>query len=1529
MKKGLLALFAMLLTIGIACGSGFLMSQYIPVSTEQSEEEIEAQASGNWFDYVDDNYDSYSGLGITSDGYIWIDSALDLAVVMHRINDGGWTLSGKDYDDYDIRLGCDIDLREKFWSGIGTNKHPFSETFDGNGYKVSVTLDMDKDAYKKESNEYCAGFFSYTENAEIKNLTCRVQTNWSSTSSLDNNDGINLGMVGKSSGNLSITNCKAEGWLEAGLNTFDWHHIGGFVGKASGYTTISDCTNYCSVGLLSSIEIDECSSYNYVGGFVGYFMSSGYIRRSTNRAVVRLLGYTDMTGLCTYGGFIGTAGNSINLGLSISLDDCINYAQVCGDCGDVVGAQSVVGGILGRGYGRNITVRNCHNYCDDLYDSGGSGLARFGGIVGMSYDCNMTVSNCTNFSDFVIDRSVSHNVSYVYDEEEGYGGIVGLGYGYSSGSFLLIQDCANYGDIIIKKNSSGNIEVKYVGGILGAMNDNGLINRCINHGHIDVSENVIGIAVGGIAGGIGGLGSGSMVVGVFNCINMAKNIYIVYYTGDISIGSLVGRMEKSGNCFGSNYVRRDANISHMIGYTGSGGSYSWSDSNLKKYYSDFTGYNITYRSWTSTTFDGHSVSGYTFSSSVSTTATEGKWLTSSGVVYNYYEDSDTLSSKGMSSSNTIPVPMAATAKGVLNVVWSKRGSNYTEDLYDIFSAKIFTQSADSSATQEFAYLRGADNNKFIKITKKLPSNFNLSLSAVSEVKYTDLTKTPVEIGVENYFPTTSYSSTIGYYALNINLTFEAKSYSRSSITREYYLDSESTTFNKGSATLSSTYTSLMFNDDLTLNVSVPVGYYLYAVRGTPLAGSPTNYIYTDDVLGNRKITYDYHYETTLKFIYKKVNYTIDIDIELYDAEGDYYSGAEKTVTNKTIDSTIDFFTEFEQIFEHGYRFLLYYDDEAITSASYNPNYTATMSSILAVVNDNTINRFSLVLKVEALTFEMEFKGKTNSFKDLSTFANGNANIECDYLSFSVDTVNLGFFVKPDNGYYLRTLNLFDKSTWGTLNLNAGYNGSIFGQDLSNSDISTEINGRNVVTTGRDIINTFVDGYVGFGFGAGYQGIASLTNGTGLIAKIPIIAYYMLGQFDFTGKIYIDDVEIPNALQVSMKSTENYGATGYKTKTFASTKLYYRTPTIITITITDDYAFDGYYLIGTTKLLCANTTYTFENATSDGSIEIKVSVYRYASQEVEPPKNNGAYIVSEARHLIWIGEQVTLRKNTFDGQRFIQTKNIDVSSIFFRPIGTDQYPFKGSYEGNGFCIIGLGNGWKQSMKHMGLFGVVENAIVRNVNFVEGNIKGFEHIGALAGEARNSTFEYINNSDCNLGLDSMLTYDVAGDVTETKVSFVEATVSAVSSEIDRSSCIGGLVGKATNCTFYACSNRASIGNAAFLRDNDPNYVSGLVGYATSSSFDNCFNEGLICEKNTFTDTGLSDLVAGSGITYRNCYSSLRARTNGLHFAIYNATSTSGTAVSGTKTNTSNAYYDQLDKTIWVLVNGKTTLRVFYWY
>ena len=207
-----------------------------------------------------------------AEGVITIDSAEKLAGVAAAVN-AGETFEGKT-----IKLACDMDMANRTWTPIGvghrsTTATPFAGTFDGNDHKIiglnsgAYATEILAENHKTEEGDiksstvytYHYGFFGYVTGATIKDLELTVNFNCNEANLKGDSVG---GLVGYSSGALTITDCEVNGTINGGFDA-----VGGLVGRAynsssENQITITDCENNAEVTALYK----AAGILGYVGG---------------------------------------------------------------------------------------------------------------------------------------------------------------------------------------------------------------------------------------------------------------------------------------------------------------------------------------------------------------------------------------------------------------------------------------------------------------------------------------------------------------------------------------------------------------------------------------------------------------------------------------------------------------------------------------------------------------------------------------------------------------------------------------------------------------------------------------------------------------------------------------------------------------------------------------------------------------------------------------------------------------------------------------------------------------------------------------------------------------------------------------------------------------------------------------------------------------------------------------------------------------------------------------------------------------
>ncbi|SFR65038.1 M26 family metallopeptidase [Anaeromicropila populeti] len=237
-------------------------------------------------------------------------------------------------------------------------------------------------------------------------------------------------------------------------------------------------------------------------------------------------------------------------------------------------------------------------------------------------------------------------------------------------------------------------------------------------------------------------------------------------------------------------------------------------------------------------------------------------------------------------------------------------------------------------------------------------------------------------------------------------------------------------------------------------------------------------------------------------------------------------------------------------------------------------------------------------------------------------------------------------------------------------------------------------------------------------------------------------------------------------------------------------------------------------------------------------------------------------------------------------------DIDLSGMEWVPLGTAETPFTGNINGNGFTISNLTIN-QTTMDYCGLFGVAENALIRNITLNNINIKAGSYVGAFAGLTKgNST--YIKNCKVLSGSISGISY-VGGFVGKIEDA-IKAVIVKCSSSVTvtaTSDYAGGLAGYTTGGISMSYSDSQVTG---------VNYVGGLVGYGYSITIINTFVLGSVTGAEyvggiigiSGETTYLYSSYAASKITATGSYA------GGIYGSIQNITTTS-------------CYYDGIVSTI----------------
>ena len=154
---------------------------------------------------------------------------------------------------------------------------------------------------------------------------------------------------------------------------------------------------------------------------------------------------------------------------------------------------------------------------------------------------------------------------------------------------------------------------------------------------------------------------------------------------------------------------------------------------------------------------------------------------------------------------------------------------------------------------------------------------------------------------------------------------------------------------------------------------------------------------------------------------------------------------------------------------------------------------------------------------------------------------------------------------------------------------------------------------------------------------------------------------------------------------------------------------------------------------------------FENGTEWNPKEDKYDVAIWDGKSAQEPDKDseGNYIIKLPSELAWLADQVNgvtrAAANTFQGQTFKLTQDIDLGFNEWTPIGNNTNKFQGTFDGQGHKIANLlitGNN-----SYVGLFGFTTGGEIKDLVVENAKVSGRLGVGVVAGSPYTSKFNDI--------------------------------------------------------------------------------------------------------------------------------------------------------------------------------------------
>lgn len=1523
----------------------FLSSTEISEKDNRDDQQIGANATGNWIDYGEGAV--AGGSGTYSDPYK-IGSSKMLANLLFMVNDTSshWISNNGTYieEAYYI-LTDDIDMSAHYWTPIGNGSRQFKGKFNGNGYTISgLIIDCSISELKEPKDSvYGVGLFGIVDGATIENL-------YISDSSFTINRSKGFGVVamgsvvGLSISNVTINNVistasfNLNGSMNIVLLNFSSIYLGGIAGSVFGTANINNCAN------LGSFYFQDASAV-LVGGIISL---------ADKCSISFCMNMANISGKLSL--YIASAGgivDNVRDGNSSNISDCVNYGYI--KFTSTAGVESTcVGGIVGLAE-NNVIVRRCINYGNI------QGSSQVGGIAGKMGAAQETKSGW--FGIVTVTKEANENVA--------------------------IANCINYGTV------SGSTEW---GGIVGQMNGRDNIKGCyVNY---DLRNRSVGLWQYANGKKTDTVSVGLENVDWWNGDSIySKDFYMSPYSWHSN--DFDGNI-KSFYCYGwkSSYVYLNGGYSSYWTITTLLYDYYLSESGTKPNFVSTRPYSLV-PSWiigtgrlTTEYYRASTYTSYPFIDNVNA----DNYADDKKLMKIYFNKVD--GREGLSFKN-------ATFYYIKGVDNSTRNSlEFEYDTSNFTSSKVLVD--DKSSGYGFTYSRNGKTTLSCSILNKDSVTVKAIFKSVSKpltVRYCvgDFIKKSGNVDAHYDFSVKKEIRSNSSLDENDEKFFQCIS----GLPGEgYFKESISGMINPnyGYAVLYVLYQNEGDADEWKEGLSKNVNISKNRPNNTAgdIIPSTTDLEDKSNGYGKTKLNFQFDPNKKVTIFLVPIRYSSQLNIrkdgqnsvdnlnigfekdgkavDLVGYQGHFgYDGLNSTkrrLSLATIDyaSTLGYVTsEFKEdqyssskysnqvnrYLRYGYEYSLYaYCDTGTYSGNIEVgkeiedvylNGTLMLGSkrrMNLICNGKGVNKAQLNTS-QALEMEM--------YELISKAVNGNEAarsnrflhivIEAKLVDYSFNFVNMVDSYGSPKTYEAKSLiggessaeiqkNAADEET-PKLNVahSVTYN---FKPKPGYKHVETSFtnikNSNDVdVTKDKSDFQAFLDDYMK----------AHKYDVDKVGKTLNVYVYYQLQTYEMTYESLVYNLDGPGTPGATVAQVS---INGNNVTTGTEDVCYYK-PLTLNVGNVSEAKFLGWYLIGgendTDKLLSLQQEYKFlldpeiiekigdckENcqnkthASGDGGYKFKVrAVFSKYSVSTNSTSNAGSAKVIDINSeddLLWLSDE-SRTGNTFDGCLIRLQKDLNMSGKVFDPIGTKETPFKGIFDGQNHIISNLkfvAGGSVENLYNVGLFGYTQNATIKNLTIRNSNYGAFANAGIFVAEAKDTIMQNLTNFGCNLTVDTNQFYNIYGyEVDSDKFDYAlrnndlpQELIIGEGSGFDHIASLygegresfGGLVGKMNGGSIYASAVNANLAN-----DNAKNvkHINGLVGQKVSGQIDQCG----VDDENGTANFSVTNVL--SGVT--DCYYRYGNKTK----YVYNGAESSVAPTGNDK---------------WVqLANGLWTLKVLYW-
>lgn len=327
------------------------------------------------------------------------------------------------------------------------------------------------------------------------------------------------------------------------------------------------------------------------------------------------------------------------------------------------------------------------------------------------------------------------------------------------------------------------------------------------------------------------------------------------------------------------------------------------------------------------------------------------------------------------------------------------------------------------------------------------------------------------------------------------------------------------------------------------------------------------------------------------------------------------------------------------------------------------------------------------------------------------------------------------------------------------------------------------------------------------------------------------------------------------------------------------------------------------------------------------------------EDTSKPNGTGTesdpYVLKSAANLMWLSVNVAAGTTGAADGWYILGNTISLSELPFdwNPIGWyanagassigSVRPFKGHFDGGGYRITDLDMAERKKEQYCGLFGVLEDAEVKNLTVVAETITGANHLGILAGASvGKTTVRYVTVKgfvktpddvaappSASAYIGGMIGSADGGSISDASGLVMEnckADGVRITSPLTTDASIGGLIGYAGD---------AYLVDSYVITSNDGvkgiGYVGGIVGQMTDTKIYNSKVEGLVGGNGALAIGGIAGLYKGGEIILSQMDADLGNSSLATHEGIIAGNFGSGADLIYGNTDSSTAAYLFYDK------------------